>query len=98
MQRDIIVESPELTLEFDYGWQNHQKHLIKPLAFDLETVEGIQEKSAPNFGYLTLLNQTAKDNNYTFDILVSRPSSKVFRFLRQSFESFGISTHFKENN
>ena len=76
LQKDIIVESPELTLKFDYAWQNHQKHLIKPLAFDLETEEGIQEKSARNFGYLTLLNQTAKNKNYTFDILVSRPSSK----------------------
>jgi hypothetical protein len=76
LQKDIIVESPELTLKFEYAWQNLQKHLIKPLAFDLETEEGIQEKSARNFGYLTLLNQTAKDNNYTFDILVSRPSSK----------------------
>lgn len=76
LQKDIIVESPELTLKFEYGWQNLKKHLVKPLAFDLETEEGIQEKSARNFGYLTLLNQTAKDNNYTFDILVSRPSSK----------------------
>ena len=76
LQKDIIVESPELTLKFEYGWQNLKKHLIKPLAFDLETEEGIQEKSARNFGYLTLLNQTAKEKNYTFDILVSRPSSK----------------------
>ena len=76
LQKDIIVESPELTLKFDYAWQNHQKHLIKPLAFDLETEDGIQEKSARNYGYLNLLNQTAKDKNYTFDILVSRPSSR----------------------
>ncbi len=76
LQKDIIVESPELTLKFEYAWQNLQKHLVKPLAFDLETEEGIQEKSARNFGYLTLLNQTAKDKNYTFDILVSRPSSR----------------------
>ena len=76
LQKDIIVESPELTLKFEYGWQNLKKHLIKPLAFDLETEEGIQEKSARNFGYLTLLNQTAKEKNYIFDILVSRPSSK----------------------
>jgi hypothetical protein len=77
LQKDIIVESPVLTLKFDYAWQNHKKHLIKPLAFDLETEEGIQEKSARNYGYLTLLNQTAKDKNYTFDILVSRPSSRT---------------------
>jgi hypothetical protein len=50
--------------------------LIKFLAFDLETEDEIQEKSARNYGYLTLLNQTAKNKNYTFDILVSRPSSK----------------------
>ena len=50
--------------------------MVKPLAFDLETEDGIQEKSARNFGYLTLLNQTAKEKNYIFDILVSRPSSK----------------------
>ena len=76
LQKDIIVESPELTLKFEYGWQNLKKHLVKPLAFDLETEDGIQEKSARNFGYLTLLNQTAKEKNYIFDILVSRPSSK----------------------
>jgi Protein of unknown function (DUF3037) len=76
LQKDIIIESPELTLKFEYAWQNHQKHLVRPLSFDIDTPEGIQEKSARNFGYLTLLNQTAKDKNYTFDILVSRPSSR----------------------
>jgi hypothetical protein len=76
LKKDVIVKSPNLTLKFEYSWQNHHLHLVKPLAFDLDTEEGIQEKSARNFGYLTLLNQTAKENNYTFDILVSRPSDK----------------------
>lgn len=76
LQKDVEVKSPELTLKFDYGWQNHQLHLVKPLAFDLETEEGIQEKSARNFGYLTLLSQTALEKNYTFDILVTRPSDR----------------------
>jgi Protein of unknown function (DUF3037) len=76
LKKDVIVKSPNLTLKFEYGWQNHHLHLVKPLAFDLDTEEGIQEKSARNFGYLTLINQTAKENNYTFDILVSRPSDK----------------------
>lgn len=76
LQRDVEVKSPELTLKFEYGWQNHQLHLVKPLAFDLETEEGIQEKSARNFGYLTLLSQTAEEKNYTFDVLVTRPSNK----------------------
>jgi hypothetical protein len=76
LKKDVEVKSPELTLKFDYGWQNHQLHLVKPLAFDLETDEGIQEKSARNFGYLTLLSQTAEEKNYTFDILVTRPSDK----------------------
>ncbi|MFC0185600.1 Protein of unknown function [Pseudarcicella hirudinis] len=76
LKKDIIVTSNEISLKFDYEWQNHQKHLVKPMAFDLETEEGIQEKSARNFGYLTLLNAIAKAENYTFDLFVSRPSAK----------------------
>jgi len=65
-----------LTLKFEYAWQNHQQHLVKPLSLDLATEDGIQEKAARNYGYLALLNQTAQENNYTFDILVSRPTEK----------------------
>lgn len=80
LQKDVEVRSPELTLKFDYGWQNHQFHLVKPLAFDLETEDGIQEKSARNFGYLTLLSQTAIERDYTFDLIVTRPSNtSLFR-------------------
>lgn len=75
IKKDFVVESPVLSLKFD-GWQNHKLHLVKPLSFDLETEEGIQEKSARNFGYLTLLSEVATQKDYTFDILVTRPTSK----------------------
>lgn len=76
LKKDVIIESPDLTLKFEYAWQNHQQHLVKPLSLDLATEEGIQEKAARNYGYLALLSQTAQENNYTFDILVSRPTVK----------------------
>ncbi len=76
LRKDVVVESPDLILKFEYAWQNHQEHLVKPLSLDLATEEGIQEKAARNYGYLALMNQTAQEKNYTFDVLVSRPSFK----------------------
>lgn len=76
LKKDVVIESPDLTLKFEYTWQNHQQHLVKPLSLDLATEEGIQEKTARNYGYLSLMNQTAQENNYIFDILVSRPTAK----------------------
>jgi hypothetical protein len=76
IQKDVKIEANNgLSLMFDYCWQNHQQHLIKPLSFDLEKLDVIQEKSAKIFGYLALLEQTAKDENYKFDLLVTRPTN-----------------------
>jgi hypothetical protein len=76
LKKDVVIESPDLTLKFEYAWKNHQQHLVKPLSLDLATEEGIQEKAARNYGYLALMNQTAQEHNYAFDILISRPSAK----------------------
>jgi hypothetical protein len=64
------------------------QHLVKPLSLDLATEEGIQEKAARNYGYLALMNQTAQEHNYTFDILISRPSAKAsILLMRRHYES-----------
>lgn len=61
---------------FDFGWQNHGLHLVKPVSFDLLRGSAIQDKAHANLGQFMLLDDYAKDHNVEFDLLVAPPRDK----------------------
>lgn len=70
------VEDRDIELKFELAWENGSLNLIKPLSFDLTEEKAIQDKSATNYAYLNLLSNFAKNNNYRFDFIVSKPQDK----------------------
>jgi hypothetical protein len=64
-------------LKFDLAWKEKSTNLVKPLSFDLTEEKSIQEKSLINYGYLDLLGDYAKENNYRFDFIVAKPQNKT---------------------
>lgn len=70
------VATKSISLNFELAWKNGITHLVKPLSFDLTEGTLIQNKSVTYFGYLNLLNDYAKLNKCTFDLLLSKPQDE----------------------
>ncbi len=70
------VKNRNIELKFELAWENDSTNFVKPLSFDLTDEKAIQDKSAINYGYLNLLDDYAKHNNYRFDFIVSKPQNK----------------------
>ena len=70
-----VIETKEISIKFDLGWQNGSLNLIKPISFDLGEAQAIQNKSVVHLGYLTLLENIAKSENIRFDFLVGKPQN-----------------------
>jgi hypothetical protein len=70
------IDNRDIELKFELAWQNGSTNFVKPLSFDLSEEKSIQEKSLVNYGYLKLLSNYAKENNYRFDFIVSEPQNK----------------------
>ncbi|MBS1601933.1 MAG: DUF3037 domain-containing protein [Bacteroidetes bacterium] len=70
------VNNTNVELKFDLAWGDRSTRFIKPLSFDLTEERAIQDKSAVNYGYLNLLSDHAKENNYQFDLIVAKPQNK----------------------
>jgi hypothetical protein len=64
--------------KFDFAWQNGSLNLVKPLNFDLNEQKYIAEKAYKNFGLFTDLENEAIENNYRYDLLLSKPQKKEF--------------------
>jgi hypothetical protein len=75
MHRNKVIEAKGVKVNFELAWRNGVMHLIKPISFDLKQERDIQNKSVQYFGYLDLLSDYAKLHEYTFDLLIARPTN-----------------------
>ncbi|RFM30834.1 DUF3037 domain-containing protein [Chitinophaga silvisoli] len=74
------VNNTDIQIRIDLAWQNGSTNIIKPLSFDLSEEKNIIDKSLLNYGYLNLLGDYAKQHNYRFDFIVSKPQERsLFR-------------------
>jgi len=80
LQRNIEVTNNEWGVreKFELGWKNGTLNLLTPLGFDLNDQDSIVKKATDWFGTLSFLNDVAKRENYSFDILSTRPTKKEF--------------------
>lgn len=62
--------------KFDYAWQNGSLNLVKPISFDLKESKSIVEKAYKNLGQFIDLENEAKKNNLSYDLILGRPKSK----------------------
>lgn len=76
LSKNIEIQSEGFSWKFDIGWKTVTNNLVKPIAFDLSDEQGIQSKSAQLYGYLSIFNKYAQNNNCRFDLLVSSPQTK----------------------
>lgn len=71
--KNKVIDYKGVRLGFELAWKNGITHLVKPISFDLQEGNAIQNKSVTYFGYLDLLNEYAKINEYKFDLLLGKP-------------------------
>ena len=74
--RNTIIKTTGIDLTFDFSWQNGTTHLVKPISFDLKEERDIQKKSVEFYGYFNLLDDYAKLNRLTFDLLLWKPQDE----------------------
>lgn len=73
--REISVPVlPDGKFLFEFSWQNHVEHLVKPVAFDLLESKSINQKAATYYGYLSALGPEL--SNQKLDIITTRPQDK----------------------
>lgn len=85
-QRDIDLKNKSAHATFNHAWQNGTLNLIRPLGFDLQTPEGILEKSNLWLGKITCLKSEIDKGEYRIDFLVSEPNSQNIE-LKDSFDN-----------
>lgn len=86
------VKDNDVNLKFDFAWKNGSLNLVKPLSFDLNDAQSIQQKAVTYFGYLNLLDDYAKDNNCRFDFIVAKPrTSTLFKSYDKAIDILGQS-------
>ncbi len=75
----IKPEQPKTSgvYRFDFGWQNHALHLVKPVSFDIQHGKNIEEKAHTNLGQFSVLEDYATRKNIVFDLLVAPPQDKT---------------------
>lgn len=74
--RDRVIETKDVSLKFDIAWQNGTLNYVKPLSFDYQDGQDIQNRSVAYFGYLTKLKEYALSHNARFDLLVTKPQNE----------------------
>lgn len=80
LKKDIDVSNKEwgVNVKFDLAWKNGSLNLLTPLGFDLYDPNSIIEKATRWYGTLSFLRDTAKQENYSFDILLTKPRKREF--------------------
>jgi len=87
--RDVIIENKIKGTKFDFGWQNEQLNLIKPISFDLGSKDTIQRKSFRWYGELSQLTDIALRDNLNFDLIVAPPqNTELIDAYQAAFEVF----------
>lgn len=69
-----VPDLPEGKFNFEFTWNNHVQHFVKPVSFDLTDSKNINQKAATYFGYLSCIASVAHENKV--DILLTRPQDK----------------------
>lgn len=75
-QENVKIGNESTSLNFDYVWQNGSTNLIRCISFDLASPNFINDKAVNNFGHLSLLKKQADENNYRFDLLLTKPQDE----------------------
>jgi hypothetical protein len=73
MVKNYVVKTENMSIRFEYAWQNGTLNLVHPLSFDLQDTQAIQRKTAEYCSYLTWLNNYTKENNCRIDLLLAKP-------------------------
>jgi len=71
--KNYVVKTEDMSIRFEYAWQNGTLNLVHPLSFDLQDTQAIQRKTAEYCSYLTWLNNYTKENNCRIDLLLAKP-------------------------
>jgi len=88
-ERDIIIKNKIKGTKFDFGWQNGQLNLIKPISFDLGSKDTIRRKSFRWYGELSQLTDIALRDNLHFDLILTAPqNTKLTDAYQTAFEVF----------
>jgi len=77
IKRDISISTSLKEEKFDYGWKNGSLNLIAPVGFDLIDEDAVYNKAYKWSGKLSALAPIAKEKNFKFDLIVSRPTHKA---------------------
>lgn len=87
LTRNQRLQTKGVDLNFEFAWKNGITHLIKPISFDLQEEREIQRKSVEYYGYLNLLEERAKREGYTFDLLLWKPQDeRLFKSYENAIE------------
>lgn len=69
-----VPDLPDGKFNFEFTWNNHVQHLVKPVSFDLTDSKNITQKAAAYFGYLSCIAPILSDKK--IDLLLTRPQDK----------------------
>jgi hypothetical protein len=73
INREYTIETPYLSQQFNFVWQNGTTNLITPIGLDLKQKESIERKACTWRGKLETFQEKARKDNLKFDLIVSRP-------------------------
>lgn len=73
IEKNYVIKTEDLSIKFEYAWQNGSLNLVHPLSFDLQDTQAIQRKTAEYCSYLNWLNKYTKENNCRIDLLLAKP-------------------------
>lgn len=78
IEKDKKISTPLIQFTFDVFWKAKSDHLVKALAFDLDSSILIQNKALQIYGALEQLNLqlNTASNSSIFDLLITKPGSK----------------------
>jgi hypothetical protein len=70
------IKTKHFNIKFDFSWHNTSKNFIKPLSFDLNEENSIQNKAAIFYSYITDLKSSSNSKRYNFDFLIAKPQDE----------------------
>lgn len=72
-KKDISLNNGKFVEKFPYSWKNGKENILVPISFDLDQVENIKKKSYFWYGLLESFDEISTNNNYNFDLFVTKP-------------------------
>lgn len=86
--KPYTIVLPKDEIEFEYGWQNGQQNVLRPLTFDLSDPVYIKKKAHEWRGIIHLLEEA--DNLSSVYLLVGEPSSDDAKIAKAYNETLNI--------